>query len=322
MGLIVVALAVVAVLGLVAFAVTQGDDDEDSASPDRSGTSPTEEPVEESTTTTQDPAAAAEDAVRVELVVAARPVVEAIDGEVGAAIRRILEVPAGGGGPDVATTRATTDGAVAALQTTVSGAGASGEAYSSALSGLGTLATLRAQFDSIPPGIESAQSGELIETERAFHDLAVGLVDAAEAVGVTVEHPDQQIGTRLFVLGLRQPLVTRELTVALSDAFNNGGPTLDDAQEVEAVSQLWTEYSTNLETVVADSADATDSRYATAAQTLEDGLAQFGYLATVPDIIDGAPIDFDQVFESTSEMPPNLGWPGFVAAVEGILTTP
>jgi nitrate/nitrite sensing protein len=319
----IVAVAAVVVVAIVAFLLGQGssDDDEDqqaepSGQPgDLGGSDEDDDQDDETTTTEQDPAAAAADDVRVDLVVAPRTLLDALEAENAAAVLTIVDMTDVGPATDIAGTRAATDAAAEELATVVADAGAEGEAYGSALSVLDTLASLRSTVDSIPPGTDPSTINQANAVDQNYNDIADLLVSASETVSIAVEGPDRAVGARLFATGMRQRLRTDQLLAGLSQIFNTG-PTLDEPDEITAVSEQWTAYRAGLTDVLSD---AEGTEYQDAADRLDEELSTFGYLAPVEEILDGATIDFTALIESTS-MPLEQGWTGFLDAVGALLT--
>lgn len=83
-------------------------------------------------------------------------------------------------------------------------------------------------------------------------------------------------------------------------------------------SARWNDYEDGLATI---RSEAAGTGYAGAVDRLEEDLARTGYLALVPEILEGAPIDVEMLVESTSA-DAGAGWPAFLDTAEDLLTDP
>ena len=311
-------MAIVVVLGLVAFAVTQGDEDE----PDQSTPEGTESTSVAGTASpsTLSPEEVEQDAARVELVLAVRPMIDAITAEATASVLTITgSGDVAGGYGDIPTARAETDAAQATFEAVVNDATAAdvvGDEFAVVMTTLGLLDTMRANVDAIEPGSDPTAGGQVYDVERSYRDVWVSLIDAADPVALSVVDPVGQLGARLLVSGLRGAYLTSALLGELS-AASSASSTLDTPEAIAQIAELWSTYSATLTGI---QSDAAGSDYEPAAESLDEQLTTTGHLATVPDILAGGTIDFSVLYDSTTPGPGG-GWPGFITETERLLTS-
>ena len=300
------AVAVVLVLGLLAVLLVRdaGDDPETSASPTDGTGAPAPEPE-----------AAARDGQRLDLVFAARPVIEALDREATASylsVARVERVP--GGATDVELARSTTDDAVASFEEVATDAGQLGDAYDPARSALATLDSLRGRVDQAAAGSGGDREAEAAVVDDGYRSLLLDLVDGASTIADDVEAPTLRTGAGLYATALRQEQIVEQLLTRLSQAARAGG-RLDDTDVGSTVRQLWNDYEAGLARIL-DEAPGTD--FEEAAARLDEDLERSGFLAPVPEILAGAPIDVARLVGSTTG-DGGSAWPVFVDAVRTLL---
>lgn len=252
------------------------------------------------------------DAVAVTFTTAVRDLVTALLDERQLATTRLLGLDGVVAPPmdDTQEARRRTNAAVAALES-VTATDSTRSASRTALDHLDGLRALRGDIDADhePPTLDNLESAT--EVFNRYADMIGGLLNAQVDATHAIDDPDLQTGVQVYLLGLHQQELTSQLLwTAVLNAIEPGNAALTELARLDGqVRQGQTDLL----------AQATGTRYETAATTVLDQIEASGLLDRIATAVDGS-TNLVDLFAAV-DLPAGQGWPAFLDHIEQLLTT-
>jgi Nitrate and nitrite sensing len=239
----------------------------------------------------------------VEQATGLRDLVSALQDERNAAFVTITGVaaPSDGSVAD-ADVRGTTDETLADLDPAV-------------VESLDGLTRLRSDVDSRPSPADLTQVPFADEIFDRYSELIASMLDASDDEAMEITEPEARRGAQLLSTGLRQTEVVAQLIQTTLIGPITGQP--GDSEWLTELASLHTQF-TNGQATLDDL--ATGSPYEPAVDQLSADLEEAGFLAWLPDVLNGAQPDIARLLDSVS-LPPGHDWIAFLDRIEDIQAT-
>ena len=224
-----------------------------------------------------------------------------------------------GGGDVVATAvedpteaRRQTDSAVATLVAAVEDHEDEGAAYGPALDALAGLGSVRGEVDARtePRSLEQVPAAEAVAAR--YDEVATALHEANAALADAVEEPGLRRGATLYATAVEQSDLWPRLTTTLMMSVLTGSGSLDEAEDVAEIAEMWGEAETARSFVVELAAG---SEYEGPARTLDADLGRSTYVDAVETALRTGDVDLSALTDG-AQASADQGWPAFLQQVE------